>query len=231
MSEQTGTYKTTKEQYAAITLESFALDNWTPAKDVRDYVATQLGTEELTARQWTAFRKEHDIEATNIKGIWHVRYAREDDETVETVDDASEMSNLPLVKPNVVTFGNFSSSLAVVNNVSTDSMQVHNTTFNTGALANEADTFVSQLGAFTEFLSNTEAMLSQREQDLKEQTRIKADALQATRLQVEVIKQRALQAQRNNIAVKVQNDSLDAQMTEVVELGKSLHTDLSGLQE
>lgn len=223
----------TNETFNDISLDSFDLENWIPSKDVRDSVAIQMGVEELTARQWTALRKAKGLEATNIKGIWHVRYTREDDvddaETNVTTEYVTEGS--PAVKPNVVSFGDFSSSLAVVNNVSANDIQVHNTTFNTGALASEADTFVSQLGAFTEFLANTETMLQRREQELKEQTRIKSEALNNTRLQVENIRQRALLAQRNNIAARVMNEALDTDMVEAITEGKQLHTILSGLSE
>jgi hypothetical protein len=216
--------------FTNVSLESFDLVNWQPAKDVRDSVTIQLGLEELTARQWKQLRDVKGLESTNIKGVWHIRYTVESecDDTDCTVDAESTTQ---AAKPNVVTFGNFSTSLAVVNNISSDSIQVHNTTFNTGGLATEANTFVSQLGAFTEFLTNTDEMLRQRQQDLQEQTRIKTDALNKTRLQVENIRQRALQAQRDNIALSVQNESLDHQMHEAITEGKQLHTVLSGLSD
>lgn len=203
------------------------LEDWTEASALKESLSNFFSVDALTRKQWDDARKLLGLETRNIGGKWMVRYEVEDEGEPETVTDSEE---LPLVKPNVVTFGDFSSSLAVVNNVSTDSIQVHNTTFNTGALASEADLFVSQLGAFTEFLSNTEAMLTQREQDLKEQTRIKSEALQQTRLKVETIRQRALVAQRNTIAKQVENQALDVAMTEEIETGKQLHETLQSLQ-
>lgn len=191
---------------------------------------TEHDLNELTAKQWAKYRKDNDLVVKNLNGKYYVRAMVESDYNVEESTDVVT-DELPLTKPNVVTFGDFSSSLAVVNNISAADIQVHNTTFNTGALANEAGTFVSQLGAFTEFLTNTETMLQQRELELKEQTRIKSEALHATRLQVENIRQRALLAQRNTIATRVQNEALDTEMTEAITLGKQLHTTLQGLQE
>lgn len=215
--------------FTNISLDSFDLTNWTPAKDVRESVTIQLGIEELTTRQWKQLREDKGLENANIKGVWHVRYTVEGEDL--EVEDEPTPSPLPAAKPNVVTFGDFSSSLAVVNNVQTESIEVHNTTFNTGALAKEADAFCSQLGAFTAFLTNTEKMLTQRQQELDEQTRIKSEALRKTQLQVENIKQRALLAEKQTIAKRVENESLDVQMVETVEMGKQLHSLLSGLSE
>lgn len=203
------------------------LEDWTEASALKESLSNFFSVDALTRKQWDDARKLLGLETRNIGGKWMVRYWVEGNDVEEPANTVEE---LPLVKPNVVTFGDFSSSLAVVNNVSTDSIQVHNTTFNTGALANEADLFVNQLGAFTEFLNNTEAMLSQREQDLKEQTRIKTEALQQTRLKVETIRQRALVAQRNTIAKQVENQALDVAMSEEIATGKQLHETLQSLQ-
>lgn len=220
--------------FSDVSLESFEpLNNWTPAKEIKESVYIQLGLENpLTARQWNKFREERDLETANIKGVWHVRYTQE----VDAVDPANseyiEEPSVPkAISPNVVTFGDFSSSLAVVNNAASQDIQVHNTTFNTHTLATQADTFTSQLGAFTAFLENTDKMLQQRKQELEEHTRIKREALHTTQLQVENIRQRALLAQRETIATKVMNESLDAQMQETVETGKQLYNTLSSLSE
>lgn len=219
--------------FSNVSLESYEpLTNWTPAKEIKDSVYIQLGLDEpLTARQWNKFREVHNLETANIKGVWHVRYTQE----VDTVDPANteeyEQTTPKAVSPTVVTFGDFTSSLAVVNNATTQEIQVHNTTFNTDTIATQADAFTSQLGAFTAFLDNTDKMLQQRKQELDEQTRIKRDALHATRLQVENIRQRALLAQRDTIAAKVLNESLDAEMRGTVEMGKQLYSTLNSLSE
>jgi hypothetical protein len=221
--------------FSDVSLESFEpLTNWTPAKEIKESVYIQLGLENpLTARQWNKFREERDLETANIKGVWHVRYTQEVDTVIdgEEYEQPDEPVTPKAVAPNVVTFGDFSSSLAVVNNVASQDIQVHNTTFNTHALATQADTFTSQLGAFTAFLDNTDKMLQQRKQELEEQTRIKREALHTTQLQVENIRQRALLAQRETIATKVMNESLDAQMQETVETGKHLYNTLNSLSE
>lgn len=221
--------------FSDVSLESFEpLTNWTSAKEIKESVYIQLGLENpLTARQWNKFREERDLETANIKGVWHVRYTQEVDTVIdgEEYEQPEEPVTPKAVPPNVVTFGDFSSSLAVVNNAVSQDIQVHNTTFNTHALATQADTFTSQLGAFTAFLENTDKMLQQRKQELEEQTRIKREALHTTQLQVENIRQRALLAQRETIATKVMNESLDAQMQETVETGKQLYNTLNSLSE
>jgi hypothetical protein len=221
--------------FSDVSLESFEpLTNWTPAKEIKESVYIQLGLENpLTARQWNKFREERDLETANIKGVWHVRYTQEVDTVIdgEEYEQPAEPVTSKAVAPNVVTFGDFSSSLAVVNNVASQDIQVHNTTFNTGTLATQADAFTSQLGAFTAFLENTDKMLQQRKQELEEQTRIKREALHTTQLQVENIRQRALLAQRETIATKVMNESLDAQMQDTVETGKHLYNTLNSLSE
>lgn len=221
--------------FSDVSLESFEpLTNWTPAKEIKESVYIQLGLENpLTARQWNKFREERDLETANIKGVWHVRYTQELDTVIdgEEYEQPNEPVTPKAVAPNVVTFGDFSSSLAVVNNVASQEIQVHNTTFNTHALATQADTFTSQLGAFTAFLENTDKMLEQRKRELEEQTRLKQKALHKAQLQVENIKQRALQAQRETIATKVRNESLDNEMLNTIEVGKSLQSTLYSLSE
>lgn len=184
--------------------------------------------EELTAKQWSKYRKDNKLVVKNISGKYYVTH----EDNVDTDVDGKEVMTLtevPLTSPSVVSFGKFTSSLAVVNNSTSGHIEVNNTTFNTGTLAGEANSFVSQLGAFSEFLANTDEMLTQRKRELEEQTRIKRDALTATQLQVENIRQRALQAQRDTIATVVSNQSIDATMQEVITEGKSLHATLSTL--
>lgn len=184
--------------------------------------------EELTAKQWSKYRKDNKLVVKNISGKYYVTH----EDNVDTDVDGREVMTLtevPLTSPSVVSFGKFTSSLAVVNNSTTGHIEVNNTTFNTGTLAGEANSFVSQLGAFSEFLANTDEMLTQRKRELEEQTRIKRDALTATQLQVENIRQRALQAQRDTISTVVQNNAIDATMQEVITEGKSLHQTLSTL--
>lgn len=182
---------------------------------------------ELTAKQWTKHRKDNNLVVKNIVGKYYVTH--EDNCVEEVTEPTDEVTATEAVSPNVVTFGKFTSSLAVINNSSKGNVEVHNITYNTGALAGEANNFVSQLGAFSDFLSNTDEMLNQRKRDLEEQTRIKRDALNATQLQVENIRQRVLQSQRDTIATVVSNQSLDARMVEAITEGKSLHQTLTAL--
>lgn len=182
---------------------------------------------ELTAKQWTKYRKDNNLVVKNIVGKYYVTH--EDNCVEEVTEPTDEVTATEAVSPNVVTFGKFTSSLAVINNSSKGNVEVHNITYNTGALAGEANNFVSQLGAFSDFLSNTDEMLNQRKRDLEEQTRIKRDALNATQLQVENIRQRVLQSQRDTIATVVSNQSLDAHMVEAITEGKSLHQTLTAL--
>ena len=195
---------------------------------VNDYKRNN-NLQEMTAKQWSKYRKDNKLVVKNIAGKYYVTH----EDNVDTDVDGKAVTHLnevhPVVSPSVVSFGKFTSSLAVVNNSSQGSIEVNNTTFNTGTLAGEANSFVSQLGAFSEFLSNTDEMLTQRKKDLEEQTRVKRDALTATQLQVENIRQRALQAQRDTIATVVSNQSIDATMQEVITEGKFLHQTLSTL--
>lgn len=194
---------------------------------VNDY-KRKNALEELTAKQWSKYRKDNKLVVKNISGKYYVTH----EDNVDTDVDGREVMTLtevPAVAPSVVSFGKFTSSLAVVNNSTTGHIEVNNTTFNTGTLAGEANSFVSQLGAFSEFLANTDEMLTQRKRELEEQTRIKRDALTATQLQVENIRQRALQAQRDTIATVVSNQAIDERMSEVITEGKYLHQTLSTL--
>ena len=204
--------------------------------------------EELTAKQWSKYcisklnyflygidKNGNKVNAAPISEATNYVDTTGADSSqyqISTVVDGKEVMTLtevPLTSPSVVSFGKFTSSLAVVNNSTSGHIEVNNTTFNTGTLAGEANSFVSQLGAFSEFLANTDEMLTQRKRELEEQTRIKRDALTATQLQVENIRQRALQAQRDTIATVVSNQSIDATMQEVITEGKSLHATLSTL--
>lgn len=196
------------------------LNEWTEASTVKESIANYLSLDSLTRNQWNSIREFLGLETRNIRGVWMLRYTRDEEPVVETA---------PPAKPSVVTFGDFSSSLAVVNNISTESIQVHNTSFSTGTLATEAAQFVNQLEAFNEFLDNTSEMLAQREQTLRENTRVKTEALHQTRLKVEAIRQRTLLAQRSSIAAQVENSAVDVAMMQEIQEGKKLHSELSQL--
>jgi hypothetical protein len=218
-------------------LSEFDFTDWVLAAKVRTRVMELLEMSEgtkLPETQWRKLKSRLGLVASNQKGEWFLidkTYLPE----IE-IDGTEEVekevpTETPIAKPQLVTFGDFSQSLAVVNNVSGDAIQVHNHSFNTGTLATEADSFVSQLGAFTGFLENAEKMLLQREADLENQTRIKAEAVNQAKLTVETIKQRTLLAQKRNIAVKVLNDAIDGEMLETIEVGKHLYETLNSLQE
>lgn len=210
-------------------LSVLALSDWVLVNDIKQEVAAQLGIEisKVTQRLWKTIVTDNDLETRNIGGKWHARYAR-DEETVTQTDTSTalpEPTPTP-VKPCVVSFGDFSNSLAVVN---TGDITVTNTQFNSGALADEAGSFVSQLGAFGSFLENTSRMLDQRKADLERNTEIKRNALAETQLQVETIRQKVVIAQKESIGTRLENEALDSKMNGVIDLGKSLHSVLSSL--
>ena len=195
--------------------------DWTPVAEYK----TANGLDGLTTKQWKAYRVEHALDIRNMGGVWYVSSGL--DLTPE--EPAPSMA----AAPTVVSFGGFSHPLTVVNNSPAGDIAVTQHNYGgltTGAVADEAGAFVSQLGSFTEFLRNTEAMLHKRADDLERNTQVKRAALDEAMLTVEVIKQRVLQERKTGIATAVENQALDTQMRQAVDLGKSLHTGLSSLQ-
>lgn len=217
-----------------IDLSEFSLDDWTVTADIRESVALQSGLPRLTTKQWNQLRREYDLETRNIGGTWHCRIAQPTEFSDEdTRDLLADCESIPLVealaaKPSVVNFGDFNHGLAVVNPTSVSIENVH---LNTGMVASEARTFAAQLDSFTAFLTSTETMLDKRAEDLRRETATKELALHETRLKVETIRQKALLAQRDAIALRITNESLDREMNDEITVGKQLYATLSQLQE
>lgn len=204
-------------------LNSYPLDiEWVNASEIKGAIALANDLPKLSARQWSQAREESNLNLANINGKWQVSFLPVPEEI--TVDEPQ-----PVVKPSVVTFGNLSHSLAVVQGTGTD-ISLNNPVISTLGLSEEVDLFRNQLSAFTEFLNSADQMLKEREADIRRKTQEKEQLLEQTRLQVLEIRTRAQQTKENAVKSSIQNETLNRELTEQVELGKSLHSQLSSLE-
>ena len=186
--------------YDDVSLSSFNLDNWTPAKDVRESVAIQLGLEELTSRQWATFRKDKGLEATNIRGQWHVRTIDPDrapdsllTDSGETVD--GEVIDAPLAKLSVVRFG----GLQIGSHASIGSIDMSRHRFDMSAMNADLAQFNEQLDAVDSLLDNATELLQEKSVEIELAVQAKRDRLNkldekllATRTQAKILKDKAI---------------------------------------
>lgn len=191
---------------------------------------TEHDLHELTAKQWAKYRRDNKLMVKNIGGKYYVT------DQVEDIYAATEQEEVvnesPAVRPSVVTFGDFSHNLTVVNNAPVHSSinPIQNNGVTGDELAATTGTYKNQLDAFTAFLDNADRMLEERKRVLDEQAKLRRELLQDTQLKVETLRQKALRAQRETVAYTVNSEADLEALAKEQDAGKSLVGVYAGLQ-